>query len=149
MFRIKASVGVPPASQNHHDSSLANLSSLFRFMGFVSHFEGDLFCLFVYGFLIIPPVCSCFRMPGRLRARWWFWSVESVGVLRCRSDGTDRGRRSWTRPTSASSRRVSRLFFANRQFPDAMRKSNPYITLFLPFFCFFQKPRATICSGIR
>lgn len=105
----------PP--QNHHDSSLADLSSFFRFIGaFFPTLKGIYFVCFVYGFLLIPPVCSCFRMPGRLRARWWFWSAESAGVLHCRSDGTDRGRRSWTRPTSASSRRVRHLSFANLQF---------------------------------
>ena len=56
--------------------------------------------------LLIPPLCSCCRMPRHLRARWWFWSAGSVEALPCRSDGTVRERRSWTPLIFVFSRKV-------------------------------------------
>lgn len=58
--------------------------------------------------LCVSSPASCCRTFGRLRARWWFWRVGSVGALRCRSGGTDRGRRSWTLLTFVYSRKVRR-----------------------------------------
>lgn len=60
--------------------------------------------------LCVSSSASCCRTFRRLRARWWFWRVGSVGALRCRSDGTDRGRRSWTLLTFVYSRKVRRSF---------------------------------------
>lgn len=106
VFRIRASVGVrrPLRTTMTH---LWQIQPSYLGPCVSSCFEGDLFSLFVYGSLILPPARSCCRMPGRLRARWWFWSAGSAGVPPCRSGGTDRGRRFWTHPTSASCRKVS------------------------------------------